>query len=299
MNWPEITSLITAATAIGALVFTALSLQDSREQLGLAAQGQFTDRYSRAVEQLGQQGPEGLQIRLGGIYALERLARDSPRDQPTIIEVLTSFIRTNTPAQPREIRRCPPGPAAPAPDIQAAITVLGRRDARHDGGARLFLRSTCLSGADLRGAELSGADLSGADLTNVSLVGAKLADAGLARADLKDAYLADANLTNASLTYANLTSAGLARADLTNASLLGANLADAYLMDAQLSGADLNSADLTNANLNSANLTNTNLTNTNLTHADLSGAFLTGSTHDRRARPRSVTTDADTRGEWW
>ncbi|MEV4317828.1 hypothetical protein [Actinocrispum sp. NPDC049592] len=74
MNWAAVTSLVTAITAVGALVFTGLSLNATRDQVAITEQGQFTDRYSKAVEQIGQQGPEHLQVRLGGLYALERLA---------------------------------------------------------------------------------------------------------------------------------------------------------------------------------------------------------------------------------
>jgi hypothetical protein len=139
-NWTAITSLITAITAIGALIFTGLSLNATRDQVAIAQaqnavaeQGQFTERYSKAVEQIGQQGADHLQVRLGGIYALESLAYDSPRDQPTILEVLTAFIRTTD--QPRTI----PGNTCPTrsveADIQAALTVLGRRNPTFDRGS--------------------------------------------------------------------------------------------------------------------------------------------------------------------
>jgi hypothetical protein len=40
-----------------------------------------------------------LEVRLGGIYALERIARDSPTDHWTIIEVLSTYVRENSPAR--------------------------------------------------------------------------------------------------------------------------------------------------------------------------------------------------------
>jgi hypothetical protein len=59
--------------AFGALVYTARNYSLSRE-------GQVTDRYTKAVKQLGD---KKVDVRLGGIYALERIARDSPkRDHP-------------------------------------------------------------------------------------------------------------------------------------------------------------------------------------------------------------------------
>src|SRR5215208_1920659 len=54
------------------------------EDLRQAEQGQITERFTRAIDQLGS---EKLEIRLGGIYALERIAKDSPRDHLQILEV--------------------------------------------------------------------------------------------------------------------------------------------------------------------------------------------------------------------
>ncbi len=53
----------------------------------------MTDRYTKAIERLGS---DKLDVRIGGIYALERVARDSARDHPTVIEVLAAFIREHS-----------------------------------------------------------------------------------------------------------------------------------------------------------------------------------------------------------
>lgn len=65
-------------------------------------QGHITDRYTKAIEQLGKLDGDkpNIEIRLGAIYALERIARDSPRDHWTIMEVLTAYVRQNAPAAP-------------------------------------------------------------------------------------------------------------------------------------------------------------------------------------------------------
>jgi hypothetical protein len=67
------------------------------------------------------------------------------------------------------------------PDVQAALTVIGRRDTTHDR-QRINLMSTDLRGADLAHANLSGAwlaraNLSGANLSSALLNGANLTDA--------------------------------------------------------------------------------------------------------------------------
>src|SRR5690606_7462200 len=63
----------------------------------LAEQGQITERFTKAVEQLGS---SEISIRLGAIYALERIAKDSERDLTTIMETLAAFVRERTPWQP-------------------------------------------------------------------------------------------------------------------------------------------------------------------------------------------------------
>lgn len=76
--------------------FTWRQLQSTRRQLSIAEQGQLTERFTRAVDQLGS---DRLDLRLGGIYALERIARDSPPDRATIGEVLTAYIRQRSPGR--------------------------------------------------------------------------------------------------------------------------------------------------------------------------------------------------------
>src|SRR5262245_49902707 len=67
--------IIGGAAVLAGLYFTWGTLEVSRE-------GQVTERFTKAIDQLGAVNDEGekqLEIRLGGIYALERIARDSKR----------------------------------------------------------------------------------------------------------------------------------------------------------------------------------------------------------------------------
>ena len=112
-----------------------------------------------------------MDVRLGGIYALERIAKDSPRDYGPIMEVLTAFVREQAPWPPANgvLSPKPPGTQSPAPkppaDIQAVLTVLGRRVIPQDwNGPRLDLSRTDLRGADLRGGHLEGPYLVSAHL---------------------------------------------------------------------------------------------------------------------------------------
>jgi uncharacterized protein YjbI with pentapeptide repeats len=312
-----VTQTATALAALGALVFTGVSLKVTQSQNAaqndLAAQSQYTDRYTKAVDQLGQQGLDRQQIRLGGIYALERLSRDSPRDQPTIIDVLSSFVRTaNFPATDKGV--CP----RPSVDVQAALSVLGRRDPGYDDRAYVDLRGACLDHVDLTGARLVNADLSGAHLIGANLdfaylIGANLNDADLTGASLGLAHLSgaslQANLTRANLRGANAAKANLARANLTDGLLAGADLTDATLSGANLTRVNLSYAKLIRANLSyatpahpsltDADLRFADLTAADLTDANLAGANLTDAIHNWETRIDATVTNSRTRGKWW
>ena len=186
----------------------------------------MTDRYTKAIEQLGS---EKLDVRIGGIYALERIARDSARDHPTVIEVLSAFIREHSHEQ-----WPPPGSAGVVPersthpDIQASLTVVGRREPKRDiqilDLPGVNLNKANLGRARLAGANLWGVDFTGAYLNGVYLNEAFLADACFAHASLGNAHLLRANLSNTDLTKAWLPAADLTEADLTGADLTGALL---------------------------------------------------------------------------
>ena len=152
----------------------------------VAEEGQITDRFTKAIAQLGD---DKMAIRLGGIYALERIAKDSEKDYGPIMEVLTAYVRENAPSQGEYAEKAADRPTT---DIQAILTVLGRREAtgKNRGTDSLDLNHTRLVGANLIGAHLTGADLTKADLS-----GAHLSGAGLTGAHLTGAYLTEADLS--------------------------------------------------------------------------------------------------------
>jgi uncharacterized protein YjbI with pentapeptide repeats len=232
----------------------------------LNREGQITERFTRAVEQLANK--DQLDIRLGGIYALERIAHDSETHYEPVLEVLTAFLRENARGQPEGVSASPEATSQPTrgtppgeerafviPDLrtdhQAAATVLGRRNRRHErDGYRLDLR-----GVDLRKASLHAAHL-------------ELAHLGAA-------HLEEANLNEAHLEGANLSAAHLEGADLSSAHLKGTFFEGAYLEKANLNVANLEGAWLNKAHLKEAHLYMAHLDGAVLLGADLEGAELT------------------------
>ena len=220
------------AGAIG-VYFTWRNLNQTRQStertLWLTEQGQITERFTRAIAQLGETDENGepkLELRLGGIYALERIAKDSPeRDYSTVMEVLTAYVRQNTPTHSIEdtkeqsestgeqtehsLHILPSGSSAsleePRLDIKAVLDVVGRRqEDRVPEEYRVTpdFRKITFSRTNLRAASLWAADLRRADLM---------------LADLRGTYLRAADLRGANLNAYNIRGANLSRANLQGA----------------------------------------------------------------------------------
>ena len=276
------------------------NVRAAEKNLEIAREGQITERFTRAIEQLGATDNEGnpkMEIRLGGIYALERIARDSQADHWTVMEVLTAYVRRNSPLlhqiekEPIQLKTKKEKengsqenetflPKLP-PDIQAICQILRRRKVEHEKGEnrRLDLSNTALIRLNLEGIDFKRAYLAGANLQGDFLKGANLQGAYLKGANLKGTYLEGANLKGAylegaCLIGADLQGADLQGADLQGADLIGTNLQGAYLQRANLQEDYLQRANLKGANLKGADLQGAYLAAADLTEADLKRANL-------------------------
>ncbi|MEY9888444.1 hypothetical protein ABIA31_002084 [Catenulispora sp. MAP5-51] len=139
--------LVIAGSGALAGLYVAYRKQRTDEANHLRDQDKlFTERYTAAVAQLGNAAAA---VRLGGVYALARIADDSERDRPTCLKVLCAYLRmpydpddpTTEPAE-REVRT-------------TAQTVLAERlRPKHPGfwsNARIDLSAAYLINPDFHG----------------------------------------------------------------------------------------------------------------------------------------------------
>jgi len=192
---------VTLAQIVGGVVVllglyaTFKNLKVAQDNLRVTEEGKLTERFSKAVELLGS---DKLDVRLGGIYALERIAWDSQKDHWTVMEVLTAFVREQSREEYLKLQQSDRQPSyydAVDPelrelyqianrfraDIQAALTVIGRRkwveqEKPHQriDLSNSFLKLAKLDGANLQRAILRDSNLEMVNLRRVRLDGANL-----------------------------------------------------------------------------------------------------------------------------
>jgi hypothetical protein len=252
----------TLLQGIGGLLFLATAFF-TWQQLKVSRENQTTEQFTKAIDHLGS---DQIDVRVGGIYALERIARASKqgRERGPVLEILTSYVRRHA---TKEIAPVPSGSRATSwfrklriaeegakirdysdpskippldADVDAALLVLARRtSARND--ALLQLARTDLRRAMLATPKVKVAQLGKVNMQEVLLPASNLQDADLTGADLWHADLRWSNLQGAKLCGAHLREADLRGAEMQKAKLQGADLTDAklegtMLLDAEADG---------------------------------------------------------------
>jgi hypothetical protein len=257
-----------------------------------------------------------LEVRIGAIYALERIAQDSDRDHVQIMEILCAYIRQNAPAPAEDesdqakievnadknasdfldwntrlkVSIDTHGRAKNSvtlrEDVQVALEVIGRRDSRQRrleagrGEQGNFQFDIPCPGYDRA---RDSHDLKALKIYYEKLSAWKQQLSGyegyrldLRNTDLRGADLSRLNFNGARLSGARLEGAVLLETQLHNADLQGARLQGANLMVARLQGALLTGAKLQEATLIDAYMHGAFLVEANLGSANLGKAQLQG-----------------------
>ncbi len=324
---------ILAALAAYIRIFTTERQTTAQEQ------GLITDRINKAVENLGATrtvkrqrrrktgalayapGEAGepdysqpifeevtepnLEVRIGGIYALERIARDNLDYHIQIMEILTAYVRENAKATDAEDFPEPDWEPLPVNPSQAEIDAHKAASIERFGGqyfedhsvaffhtkakkwaneltiksdiqaalsviGRRSPRQIAQEKADTRQRK-EGYQL---DLRKTNLQGADISDQEFSGAKLQGARLEGAQMHGTRLAETNLIEARLEGASLSGARMEGAHLSNARLEGAYLFGARLDGANLSRARLNAAYLFGARMKRVDLRKAQLERADL-------------------------
>lgn len=223
-----------ALTATALIAIDNLRVAEGNRKI--AEDRQATDLFVKAAEMLAN---KNLEVRLAGIYSLERIARDFPKDHWTVMEVLAAFIQktsdggaiTKAIQASKERRLKKTDPPLISADLQVALGVIGRRDVTKDPRNERDLN------LKLFGVNFSGVLFEeGADFRRTSLVWAALYKVSLIRAKFDNVTLSNADLRNSILKESSFIEANLRSADLREAYIQGAVFSEANLEGADLRG---------------------------------------------------------------
>ncbi len=190
---------------LGLFIAACIGIYLAIKRVNVAEKTQVTTSFTAAITQLGD---KELSIRLGGIYALRKIAEDHPKSYKDVVgNTLQAFIRSTSKHQltEKEILEC------------------GEDEGKlQEKEKQLNLFVPIKEDISAALASLVGIGIKRLSLPVCLLNGAKLEGGNLKKVDFRRAYLKMADLQ-------------------------GANLNGSYLHNAHLDGADLDGADFTGA----------------------------------------------------
>ena len=250
-----------ALVAIATAPFALLKAWVNERTATTAEQGHITERMTKAIEQLGAEKTvyrageantePNLEVRLGAIYALERIAQDSERDHIPIMETLCAYVRQNTnEAKPKDIvlediieesldfgtnlssmkdqpvkRALFIGLGSTASlrvDIRAVLSNFSRRTSNRIAKEKFSNPPFCMdfSHANLQCVDFSFYDLKYANMTHSHLEGAALRWTQLEGAQLGGAIMVGTDLRGANIDHASFLMSQIEFADLSFANAI-------------------------------------------------------------------------------
>jgi hypothetical protein len=298
--------IFVGVAALANLWFTSRNLRLANRTAEIAnrtlqtnQRGQVTDRFTKAIDQLGRTVDRGdgkkaephLEVRLGGLYALERIALDSRGSEDNylsvVVEVLAAYVRENAGPSRIALSWLSSPVSAEAEDHAGGIeqkscvdllaVLVARVDAFaariRENARKVTARTTSPHPTEDRRQTGYLPPKPRADIQTALTILGRLPNKGpidLAGIDLRGADLSGADLHGACLDKADLYDAKLCGADLTRASLLMASLLGAELREAKLGEAEMDLAELGAANFHDA---------VGLTWDQVRDAKLSGRTH--------------------
>jgi|GEM_PF-3653119 len=220
---PPWTLLTAIATAPSVILLWYWRTVHKEEDLANDTKRITTDRFAKAVEQLGNKKVE---IQVGGIYHLQKIMEEDPDYHWPIIQTLLHYIRTKSPRKPE-------GENKPiTPNVQTAIDVICQRKPELDNERLLDFSNTNLTGARFQFPSGSPNDWSRVNLKNAFFEYCCLDNAIFTNAYLFGSQFNNSKGNNTYFCSADLTGAHLGE----NAEFINCDFGNARLADSKLGG---------------------------------------------------------------
>lgn len=240
--------IIADRQAKAALHQSEAALRQSEVALGQSQTSQHSllnERYQKGAEMLGN---EVLSVRLGGIYALQRLAEEYPAEYHIqIMQLFCQFVRYPTEDESVEgelgqVR----GVLRRREDVQAVMNAIGNRDEK-----RIKIEKENGFSLDMGNVKLQMYNMGWPNSYRLHFSVDDSSEEPFNRFDVLSQV---PNFSGVSFFMADLSHASFSMANLSGATFERSNLSGAYLLFADLSGTRFEESDLSGTSFHRANL---------------------------------------------
>jgi len=267
---------------LAGLILAAQRTKTAQRTAENAEQGQITDRFSKAVELLSS---ENVTTRVGGIYALKRIAEDSAsRDHEPAMNTIASFIQSASPYQQtiehnNDIaNRIANGidtidwKAIRAPDVFAALETLSRRTEKQ-------VKYECQAdyAVEIGECNLSYFDLTKIKVTKVSIEGCNLKGSILDGAEFNGVFADGVNFSSGRIHGFLSNRSQFNGADLNNIELFDSYIENSCFDHSAFRGSHLNGATFNTCEMQCSDFSFTTIEESEFKNSQMSATAFSGS----------------------
>lgn len=237
-------------------------LQNLEKQTETTEKGHYTERFTKAIEQLGSENDA---IVLGGIYALANLAKDKAETYyTTVYDTLCAYVRNRLGISSKD-----------SLDTNSLVFFVTRKDVTNK---EVYFKNlpipiqTIFNILDDRKNQVDNDKYDKKftpDFTNTNF-----ASFDLAKTNFDKARLNQTNLKHTNLTRVSFNKSILIETDFEGANLENVIFKDLHLIDSNLKDVNLQGALLEDVRINSSNLENTNFRGANFYKVECTSSTL-------------------------
>ncbi|MFT6024796.1 MAG: hypothetical protein ACI9PY_002928 [Ascidiaceihabitans sp.] len=239
-----LTSIIVAMIGAPFVIWRTMVAQ---KQTDVAEQGMITERIMKAVEGLGaeklikddkdERNVPNVEVRIGAIYSLERIAQDSKRDHIQIVEILCAYVRNN----------CGSIKTVTSSDVEIAMMVLGRRSQERIAYEKRSGFKLDLEGSNFCMMNLKELDFSQGLFSQTAWFGCKLTGNTFSECDFSHCEIEESNIEENSFEAANFEGSKLNASTFESNSFEAVRLNGSQILLSSFWRDLFQHADLTNA----------------------------------------------------
>jgi uncharacterized protein YjbI with pentapeptide repeats len=275
--------------------------------LALSQQGkpiQLQDEDGKSIYEIKtiERTEINIEVRLGAVYALERVALDSKRDKNSIMKTIAAYIRNNIPLDKIESSYN----INNRPDIKAAIEVLGRFPVKSKANVTYDLTGINLKNLQIRECKLESCDFTKSASDEFIIIESSLDEsifheiswpkfkafrsslnhANFYKAEMNDSMyfnciinsisISDSNFRGFQSAGSKFNSAKIHKVNLSNSSFRSSDIVDCEFNDTDISESRISSGSITRCIFEKCDLSFSDLSQCNIEESEFIECNLTG-----------------------
>jgi hypothetical protein len=262
--------LVATILVVWRTVLTHRQTKVGEDQRRLSEQIHFTTLFTKAVEQLGATREEkekdgakdivktlpNVSVRIGAIYALGRIGKESITDNIPILDILSSYVRENSPLPPAvdQSQTKTLSVSIVRDDVKAAFDVICSINSifkieRIEKDHFVYLGKCYLPNMIIHHSTITNFSFADSNLEKADIRHSSIHNCTLVATKMKGSVISSSKIKYCRATVANLTGLMMDGSHIDNSTFSGSDLSNSYILSSNFSACSFDESTMNKVNL--------------------------------------------------